>query len=98
MTKINFDYSGLQNTVIPNIDNACANISNARNTINNTFIPYDCIYLNYLKSLDTRLSGMDMNLKRVKNWIQSSNHAFEEAISNAESKIMNIEVITINKK
>lgn len=98
MTKVNFDYSGLQNSVLPSIDSACANINNARNTMNNTFIPYDCVYQSYLRSLNMRFSGMDSNLKRVKNWIQSSNSAFENSIYTAESKILNTEVITINKK
>lgn len=98
MSKINFDYGRLQNNVVPSIEGACSKLNNARDTINNSYIPSDCAYRTYLSNFGSYIYSINQRMDRVKDWINSSNRAIEDALDSASSRASSIGVTKITRK
>lgn len=98
MSKINFDYDRLQNRVIPSMEEVCSKLDNARNTINNSYIPDDCAYRTYLNNFGSYIYSINQRINRVKDWINSSNRSMEDALDSASSKVSSINIAKISRK
>lgn len=98
MAKINFDYDSIQRSVIPAIEGSCEHINQAKNTINNVYIPSDCAYRSYLSGLYDKLSNIQSKLSRAKNWCQSTNSDLEDTLDTLKSDISSIQIAKVTKK
>lgn len=98
MSKIIFDNDRLQNTVVPSMENACAKLGNARDTINNSYIPGDCAYRTYLSNFGSYISSIEQRINGVIAWINSSNYAMEDALDSAVSRASSINIVKITRK
>lgn len=98
MSKIVFDYGGLQKNIVPSLEGACEKLESARRLIENTSVPSSCAYYSYLRNLGMKLLSSKQNLNRVTNWVSSTNTRFENALDSLDTSISNLEIIKISKQ
>ena len=98
MTKVYFNNSEIQKTVMPSlIDtiNVLTKTSNAAQSLNT---PSSFSKASILNNLPSFLNNIQKDLTNVKEWLITSNRKYEEAIANIETIVNNIDDVAIDKR
>ncbi|MGE5456619.1 MAG: hypothetical protein ACM3O4_05935 [Ignavibacteriales bacterium] len=98
MTKVKFNYSELQRTVIPSLIDTNSYLDKTINTSLSLNIPGSFRYAETLRDLPNFLSNIKKELVKTKDWLITSNRQYEEAVTNIESMVNSIDTIVINKR
>lgn len=79
MTKLRFEYSGLQRVVVPSLNITINNLSSTINSASSMDIPGDFGYASELRSLPTFLSNQRSKLRYTTEWIDKSNNKYQSS-------------------
>ena len=77
--KIFFSYSGLKNTTLPRIDDACGSIGEAINIGRSLNVPSDFTYAIYLSELPSQLERHQRRLREIQAWIGKNNDSLNNS-------------------
>ena len=98
MTKIQYNYSIINQSAVSNLDGSIEYIQKIIDTMNNMYIPSSfrsCSYLNDLKSyFDNRKS----NVENIKELVIANNKMYDEIAASSNNEIYSISDIRISKR
>lgn len=80
MTKLNFQYSAIQSSVIPSILNTNDNLQNTINVFHSMMIPSSFRYATYLNECKTSFINTKNQLQEIDEWLQESNRSFTRTL------------------
>lgn len=98
MTKVKFNYSELNRTVIPSLIDTNSYLDKTINASSSLDIPGSFRYAGTLRNLPNFLSNIKKELEKTKDWLITSNRQYEEAVTNIDTMVNSIDTIVINKR
>jgi hypothetical protein len=98
MPKFNFNYSELNQIVIPNLSETSNHLNDAIKEITQVRVPPRFRYATTVRELDDLLRNIDKELIKVKDWLIFTNKKLDEEVENTESILHSIKDIEIKKR
>lgn len=98
MSKLYFDYDGINNEVIPSINDTLIKLDNALTVCNNIVAPPDPALASILTSARTDIEQNIKDLNKVKEWLEKSSRIYKSRIESIESSLAKVSVDKIIKK
>lgn len=98
MTKLIFNIDKLRNNVIPSIDNAVDNLTEAIAIGSQLYIPSDFINAEWLQDMNYNNQNTKKSLIQVKDWINQSNAKINEKLGDINSELSSINNVEIKKR
>ena len=96
--KLHFDYNGINNEVIPSINDTLVKIDNALVICNNIVAPPDPALASILSSAKAELEKDRQDLKAVKEWLEKSSRIYKSRIESIESALNKLSVDKVKLK
>lgn len=97
MSSLNYNYSTMQEQIIPNINNAIDKINSITYIGNNTYIPNDFYYKYTLRELFNDFSDIRRSLDQEIDFINKSNKRIEEELQSIEEQLRAISNVEIKR-
>lgn len=98
MSKLFFDYNGINNEIIPSINETLIKLNNALFICNNIVAPSDASLSSILSDTKKELNNNITELKKIKEWLEKSSRIYKNRISSMENSISNSAINKIIKK
>ncbi len=98
MTKVYFNNSEIQKTVMPSLIDTISALTKTANAAGSLNIPSSFSKATILNNLPSFLNNIQKELVNVKEWLITSNRQYEEAITNIETIVNGIDTIVIDKR
>ena len=98
MTKINFNPSSVQNSVLPNLNNAIDTLNVVINKGSQLSIPRNFSYYSKLNEIQTSNIECKKSLLNIKNYIDKSSKNFDGAMSEINNELEAINNVQIKKR
>lgn len=98
MSKLYFDYNGINNEVIPSINNTLIKLDNALVICNNIVAPPDPALASILTSAKSNIENNIRELKKIKEWLERSSRIYKNRIETIDVALNRINVDKIIKK
>ena len=96
--KIVFNYSGVRNSVYPQIDDALANINEAINISSAISVPSNFTYALFLRNIRSDLSRHQRTLNNLKSSIDRTHSRLITTSDNIDSSIRRIKGFSLQKR
>ncbi len=94
MKNIHFDYSGLQNNILPFLSSSIYNLKKASSILSSMKIPSDCPYLGVIRNSATKAMGCVNQLNKAVSDINDTNIKLDTVI---DDFMVNISKIPVTK-
>ena len=98
MSKLHFDYDGINNEVIPSINNTITKLDNALYIANNIIPPSDIALASILSTAKADIKKNKDELYKIKDWLERSSKIYKKRIESIEESLGRIEVEKLIKK
>ena len=95
MSKINFDYSALNESFIPFLDKTTYNYQKTINLFDSLVFPNDFPYINYLKDSCSGLNDYLTKMNNIRGNITKINSKLDMIINNSSINFSKISIINI---
>jgi len=98
MTKINFNMSSFQNSVLPSLNNAIDSLNLIIEDGSDLYVPEDFVYYNKLKELQMDNINSRNTLINIRDNIYTSNKMFDNSIVEISNELKRIDNVKIGKR
>ncbi len=98
MSKLHFDYDGINKEVIPSINETLVKLDNALVICNNIVAPPDPGVAQVLSRAKIDIQRNISDLKKIKEWLEKSSRTYKSRIESIESALNKVNVDKILKK
>ncbi len=98
MSKLYFDYDGINNEVIPSINKTLVKLDNALVICNNIVAPPDPALASILAKAKADIEQNIADLKKIKDWLERSSRIYKNRIESIDSSLAGVSVDKIIKK
>lgn len=98
MTKLKFEYTGLQRVVVPSLNIAMNNLSTTISSANSMDIPGDFAYASELRNLPSFLSNQKGKLRYTSEWIEKSNNKYQSSQNELNAVLESLDNVDIKTR
>ena len=98
MSKLHFDYDGINNEVIPSINSTITKLDNALYIASNIIPPSDIALASILATAKADIKKNKDELYKIKDWLERSSKIYKKRIESIEESLGKIEVEKLIKK